>query len=223
MEDPMRKHNSTETKQASLKVNVVYMNVSVCELIRKCLVLGSAEAWKCSRVPPLTRRHFDLQALILFEPDQVLTWNHMFGRAQELSCAILSGRERERWKHFTSLSSSRNRISHQVILREEMRDLRRKKQNKHLLSQHNISKGEDRRVNYIKQTYVILILLKLWITSLINHSLIWVVNLYVAHYREISSFLSSKGRDYFFLPPELFFIAEDCNSIIFVSDDYLRV
>lgn len=57
------------------------------------LVLGSAEAWKCSRVPPLTRRHFNPQALIPFEPAQALTWDHMFGRAQALSCAMLRGRE----------------------------------------------------------------------------------------------------------------------------------
>lgn len=57
------------------------------------LVLGGAEAWKCSRVPPLTRRHFDPRALIPFEPAQALTWDHMFGRAQELSCAILRGRD----------------------------------------------------------------------------------------------------------------------------------
>lgn len=50
-------------------------------------------AWKCSRVPPLTRKHFDPQALIPFEPAQTLMWDHMFGRAQELSCAILQGRE----------------------------------------------------------------------------------------------------------------------------------
>lgn len=57
------------------------------------LVLGGAEAWKCSRVPPLTRRHFNPQALIPFEPAQALTWDHMFGRAQALSCDMLRGRE----------------------------------------------------------------------------------------------------------------------------------
>lgn len=52
--------------------------------------------------------------------------------------------------------------------------------------------GEEGKVNYIKQTYVILIPLKLWITALINHSLIWALNLYVLHLREISLFLSHK-------------------------------
>lgn len=56
------------------------------------LVLGGAEAWKCSRVPPLTRTHFNPQALIPFEPAQALTWDHMFGKAQALSCAMLRGR-----------------------------------------------------------------------------------------------------------------------------------
>lgn len=37
--------------------------------------------------------------------------------------------------------------------------------------------GETRKVNYIKQTYAILIPLKFWITALINHSLIWALKL----------------------------------------------
>lgn len=88
----------------------------------------------------------------------------------------------------------------------------------------SLSLGEERKVNYIKQTYVILIPLKLWITALINHSLIWVLNLYVLHHREISLFLSSKGPWlFFFFSLSYSSLPEDCNSIIFVSDDYLRV
>lgn len=77
-----------------------------------------------------------------------------------------------------------------------MRDLRgeKNKQTLALIAQSApLSLREEGKENYIKQTYVILIPLKLWITALINHSLIWVLNLYVPHHREISLFLSSKG------------------------------
>lgn len=42
-----------------------------------------------------------------------------------------------------------------------------------------VSPWGDRKVNCIKRTYAILIPLKLWITALINHTLIWVLNFYV--------------------------------------------
>jgi len=87
---------------------MVYMDVSVSELICECLVAGRAQAWKCSRVPPLTGRHFDPPALIPFEPAQELTWGHMFGRAQELSCAFLSRRERRKILPLVPLQSDQS-------------------------------------------------------------------------------------------------------------------
>lgn len=89
-------------------------------------VFGSADAWKCSGVPPLTQRHFDPQALIPFEPAQALTWDHMFGRAQALSCAILRGRE---MKTFCQPLFSHNPISHQVILQVDERSLKERETN----------------------------------------------------------------------------------------------
>lgn len=69
--------------------------------------------------------------------------------------------------------------------------------------------GERRgKVNYIKQTYVILIPLKLWITALINHSLIWSAEFICAPSQRNKLIpLQQRARDYSFLLPELFFIA----------------
>ncbi len=155
------------------------------------LVLGGAEAWKCSRVPPLTRRHFNPQALIPFEPAQALTWDHMFGRAQALSCAMLRGREMKTFCQPLFPPAIGSVIKSSCKHRWEISE--GKKQTLALIAQSaTLSPGEEGKVNYIKQTYVILIPLKLWITALINHSLIWVLNLYVPHHGEISLFLSSK-------------------------------
>ncbi len=59
------------------------------------LVLGGAEAWKCSRVPPLTRTHFKPQALIPFKPAQALTWDHMFGESTSALLCYVQGERDE--------------------------------------------------------------------------------------------------------------------------------
>lgn len=161
----------------------------------------------------LTQRHFDPRAIIPFKLTQALTWGHMFGKAQELSCVISSGQDTG--KHFDRLSHSPLPVASRSVIKssyEDRRDIskrgeKHKKCKKYLHWWHNLSLREDSKVNYIKQTYVILIPLKLWITALINHTLIWVLILYVPHHWEISLFLSSTGLDYFSPLPELFFIA----------------
>lgn len=60
-------------------------------------------------------------ALIPCEPAEAPAWDHMFGRAQELSCAMLRGAG----ETFSQPHPPCNRISHQVVLRAWMRDLRR--------------------------------------------------------------------------------------------------
>lgn len=52
---------------------------------------------------------------------------------------------------------------------------RKKKKNTHVFSSHNLSLKQSTKANTIKQTYVFLIPL---LSALINHILIWVLNLY---------------------------------------------
>lgn len=54
-------------------------SASGCELIRECL--STTQAWKCSRVPPQTRRHFTNAACNPLWTGPAPTWGHMFGRA----------------------------------------------------------------------------------------------------------------------------------------------
>lgn len=166
------------------------------------LALGGAEAWKCSRVPPLTRRHFNPQALIPFELAQALTWDHMFGRAQALSCAMLRGWE---MKTFCQRLVRRPPPAIGSVIKSSYEHKWQKTNKKKTLAPSTIRPTLPRRwgkkINYIKQTYVILIPLKLWLTASINHSLIWALNLYMPYHREISLFLSSKGLWLFLSSP----------------------
>lgn len=59
----------------------------------------------------------------------------------------------------------------------------------------------DRKVNYIKWTHAILIPLKLWITPLINHTLIGVLNFYVHPQSQRNNLIPPQHKARLFLSP----------------------